>query len=293
MTRSERKNLLMGLAFISPWIVGLLALTLYPVLLSLYYSFCDYDVLSPPVWIGTLNYTDMVTDNVFWLSLWNTVVYTAFAVPLGLMLSLLIAVLLNQPIMGRSIFRTIFFLPSMVPLVAVAMIWLWIFNGKFGLLNEILSMIGIDGPNWLTDPKWTKPAIVITSLWQTSGTVVIYLAALQDVPRHLYEAAEVDGAKPWHRLWHITIPMISPVIYFNMIMGLIGSLQVFVGSYVMLGGGGPDRSALFYAVYLYENAFKYLKMGYASAMAWLLFLLIVLLTWIATRLTCKHIHYGN
>ena len=293
MTRSERKNLLMGLAFISPWIVGLLALTLYPVLLSLYYSFCDYDVLSPPVWIGTLNYTDMVTDNVFWLSLWNTVVYTAFAVPLGLMLSLLIAVLLNQPIMGRSIFRTIFFLPSMVPLVAVAMIWLWIFNGKFGLLNEILSMIGIDGPNWLTDPKWTKPAIVITSLWQTGGTVVIYLAALQDVPRHLYEAAEVDGAKPWHRLWHITIPMISPVIYFNMIMGLIGSLQVFVGSYVMLGGGGPDRSALFYAVYLYENAFKYLKMGYASAMAWLLFLLIVLLTWIATRLTRKHIHYGN
>lgn len=293
MTNLDRKNLYLGLAFISPWIIGVLFLTLYPVLLTIYYSFCDYDVLSPPVWVGTLNYTDLLTDNVFWLAIWNTLIYTAFAVPLGLVLSLFIAILLNQPILGRSIFRTIFFLPSMVPLVAVAMIWLWIFNGKFGLLNYMLSCIGIHGPNWLTDPNWTKPAIVMTSLWQTGGTVVIYLAALQDVPQQLYEAAQVDGAKPWHKLWHITIPMISPVIYFNMVMGIIGSLQVFVGSYVMLGGGGPDRSALFLAVYLYESAFKYLKMGYASAMAMLLFLLIVFLTWLATHLSRKHIHYSN
>ncbi len=293
MTRGEWRTLGMGLAFISPWIVGFLAFTVYPVGMSLYYSFCDYDVLSKPIWIGTLNYQQMVTDNVFWKSLYNTFYYAAFSLPLCLVLALLIAVLLNNSVRGRPAFRTFFFLPSLVPAVAIAMIWLWLFNGKFGLLNYALGLLGIKGPNWLADQNWTKPSLILTSLWGVGGTVVIYLAALQDVSRELYESADIDGATAWHKLWHITIPMISPVIYFNLIMGIIGALQVFAGPYIMFGGGGPNRSALFYAVYIYDNAFNYLQMGYACAMAWVLFLLILGLTWIATKSTRKHIYYAG
>lgn len=293
MTKGETKTLFMGLAFISPWIIGFLAFTLYPVAASVYYSFCDYDVLSRPVWIGTLNYQDMVTDSVFWKSLGNTLYFAAVSLPLCLVVALLIAVLLNNDVKGRPAFRTFFFLPSLVPQVAIAMIWLWIFNGKFGLLNYALDFFGIEGPNWLADEKWTKPSIILTSVWGVGGTVVIYLAALQDVSRELYESADIDGASAWIKLRHITIPMISPVIYFNLIMGIIGALQVFAGPYIMFGGGGPNRSALFYAVYLYENAFSYNQMGYACAMAWVLFIIILFLTWVATKSTRKHIYYAG
>ena len=180
MTRTDRRNLLLGLAFISPWIAGFLAFTVYPVAASLYFSFCDYDVLQSPVWIGTRNYADMVTDGVFWQALSNTLVYAALALPLGLIASLLVAVLLNQPVRGRPVFRTIFFLPSLVPAVASAILWWWILNGKFGLLNHALATIGIDGPQWLADEHWTKPALVLMSVWGIGNSVVIYLAALQD-----------------------------------------------------------------------------------------------------------------
>ncbi|MFH0878928.1 MAG: sugar ABC transporter permease [Lentisphaerota bacterium] len=293
MTRGEFRNLLIGLAFISPWIAGFVAFTVYPVGASLYYSFCDYDVLSKPVWIGALNYTDMVSDSVFWKSLYNTLYYAGLSLPFCLVLAILIAVLLNNSVMGRPFFRTFFFLPSLVPQVAIAMLWLWLFNGKYGLLNYALSWFGIQGPNWLADENWTKPSLVLTSLWGIGGSIVIYLAALQDVSRELYESAEIDGASAFHKLWHITLPMISPVIYFNLIMGIIGALQVFAGPYIMFGGGGPNRSALFYAVYLYDNAFSYNQMGYACAMAWVLFLLILFLTWLATRTTRKHIYYAG
>ncbi len=293
LTRGERRNLAVGLCFISPWIVGFLMLTVYPVAASLYFSFCDYDVLSPPLWVGALNYTDMATDTVFWKSLWNTLRFAAMALPLGMILSLLVAVLLNQAVAGRSIFRTIYFLPSLIPLVASVMIWLWIFNGSFGLLNYALSFLGIEGPNWLADPSWTMPSLVIMSFWGIGNTVVIYLAALQDVPRHLYESADLDGASAFAKLRHITIPLISPVIYFNLIMGIIGSLQVFVQPYIMMPGGGPDQAALFYAVYLFENAFTYLNMGYASAMAWVLFAIILALTLFATRLSRRHVYYAG
>jgi multiple sugar transport system permease protein len=236
----------------------------------------------------------MATDNVFWISLRNTLYFAAVSIPLCIVVALLIAVLLNNKVQARPAFRTFFFLPSLVPAVAIAMIWLWILNGSFGLLNHVLSVIGIKGPNWLNDPSWTMPAIVLTSVWGVGGSVVTYLAALQDVPRDLYESAEIDGATPWHKLWHITLPMISPVIYFNMVMGIIGALQVFGGPYIMFGGnGGPNRSALFYAVYLYENAFTYNQMGYACAMAWVLFLIILFLTWLATQTTRKHIFYAG
>jgi multiple sugar transport system permease protein len=293
MTRGERKTLWLGLAFISPWIVGVLVFALYPVVASIGYSFCDYDVLSKPVWVGAMNYRDMALDAVFWKSLRNTLFFAAWALPLGLVVSLFTAVLLNQPVRGRSLFRTIFFLPSLVPVVAGGMIWLWILNGRFGLLNAGLAAIGIEGPQWLADENWTKPSIILMSLWGVGNTVVIYLAALQDVPRSLYESAELDGAGAWTKLRRITIPLISPVIYFNLIMGIIGSLQVFAQPFVMLGGGGPNRSALFYAVYLYQNAFEYRQMGYACAMAWVLFILILILTWAATRTTRRHIYYAG
>ena len=293
MTRGERRNLRIGLAFISPWIFGFLVFTLYPVAASLYYSFCDYDVLTRPVWVGMLNYRDMAVDSVFWKSLRNTFYYTAFSLPIGLIVSLLTAVLLNRAVKGRSVFRTVFFVPSLVPVVAGCMIWLWILNGKLGLLNAALSSVGLQGPQWLSDELWTKPAIILMSLWGCGNTVVIYLAALQDVPRSLYESAEIDGAGFWMKFRHITIPLISPVIYFNLIMGIIGSLQVFAQAFVMLGGGGPNRSVLFYAVYLFENAFKYRQMGYASAMAWVLFIVILGLTWLATAASRKHIFYGG
>ena len=293
MTRGEKRQLALGLGFVSPWILGFLLFTLYPVAASIFFSFCDYDVLSKPVWVGWLNYRDMFTDSVFWKSLTNTLYYAAFALPMGMVMSFLVAVLLNQPVRGRSTFRAIFFLPSLIPVVASSMIWLWILNGNFGLLNQALDKIGIRGPQWLADPNWTKPSLILMSLWGIGHTVVIYLAALQDVPRSLYEAAEIDGATAAARLWHITIPMISPVIYFNLIMGIIGSLQVFAQAYIMLGGGGPERSALFYAVYLYQNAFEYRQMGYACAMAWVMFMIILFLTWLATRSTRRLIFYAG
>ena len=293
MTRGDRRNIGLGLLFICPWIVGFLVFTLYPVLASVYFSFCDYDVLSAPVWTGALNYRDMFTDSVFWKALGNTLYFTAFSLPLGLTLAFLLAVLLNNQVRLRPLFRTCFFLPSLVPVVAVSMLWLWIFNGTFGLLNYALSLLGIHGPNWLSDQQWTKPALIMTTLWGVGGSMVIYLAALQDVPRDLYDSADIDGANAWHRLVHITFPLVSPVIYFNLVMGIIGSLQVFAGPYIMFNGSGPNRSAMFYATYIYENAFSYNQMGYACAMAWVLFLIILGLTWVATRATRKHIYYGG
>ena len=291
MTRGEKRNLWIGLAFVSPWIVGFLVLTVYPVCASIFYSFCDYDVLSTPVWIGTMNYRDMVTDSAFWKSLYNTLYYAVFSLPLVLIVALLVAVMLNQSIKCRSVFRAIYFLPSLIPLVAASMCWLWILNGNLGLLNYFLHWFGIQGPQWLTDEKWTKPSLILMAVWGSGNTMVIYLAALQDVPRSLYESAELDGANAWVKFRHVTVPMISPVIYFNLIMGIIGSLQVFVQAYVMFGGGGPNRSVLFYTVYLYNNAFDYHQMGYACAMAWILFLIILFLTWVATRSTRRLIYY--
>ena len=294
MTSRERQNLRIGLLFVSPWIVGFLVFTLYPVVASLFFSFCDYDVLSKPVWIGGMNYRDMAADSVFWKSLYNTLFFSILALPLGMILALLLAILLNQPVRCRGAFRAIFFLPSLVPMVAGAMVWLWILNGKLGLLNQFLLTLGIHHPpQWLNDPGWTKPSLVLMALWGVGNSVVIYLASLQDVPQSLYEAAEIDGASAWMRLRHVTLPMISPVIYFNLVMGIIGTLQTFASAYVMFNGGGPNRSALFYAVYLYQNAFEFRQMGYACALAWVLFLLILGLTWLATRATRKHVFYSG
>ena len=289
MTPGERRRTWVGLAFISPWIIGFVAFTLYPVCASLYYSFCDYDVLSPPVWVGLLNYKDMVSDSVFWQSVYNTLVFNLMSLPLGLVSALALALLLNQPVRMRGVFRAIYYLPSLVPAVAGAMVWLWILNGRVGLLNQALMAIGISHPPlWIDDPAWAKPSLALVSLWGCGKTVVIYLAALQGVPRSLIEAAMIDGASAWKRLIYITLPAISPVIYFNLLIGIIGGLQVFTTAIIM---GGAERSTLFYAIYIYWNAFEYRHMGYAAAMAWILCLMIMALTWAASRFSRSLVHY--
>lgn len=301
MTRpARRRPLLTGLAFASPWLLGLSLFTLYPVAMSLAYSFCDYSILNSPVYLGLDNYRRLAADDLFWKSLRNTLWFAAFSVPLGTVVSLSLALLLHQDVRGRAVFRTLFYLPSIVPVIASSMLWLWIFNGQYGLLNyaltPVLALFGAHPPVWLADPAWAKPALVLMSAWGTGNTMIIYLAGLQQVPRELHEAAAIDGAGPLRRFWHITLPQLSPVIYFNTIMGLIGALQVFTQAFVISGGttdGNPDRSTLFYAVYLFDNAFYKLRMGYASAMAWILFVLIVLLTWLASRVAAKRVHYGD
>ncbi len=290
MTLRQKRELFYGLLFVSPWIMGMLMFVLYPVLASLYYSFCYYSVLSEPKFIGLGNYFDLFTDSVFWGSVLNTFYYAVFALPLGIAISVTLAMLLTVKVRGVTIYRTIFFLPSLLPVVALAILWLWIFNGEYGVLNFALSKLGIEGPNWLAEKNWAMPALIIMSFWGVGHMVVIYLASLQDVPQVLYEAAELDGASWWHKARHITLPMISPVIYFNLIMGIIGTLQIFAQPYIMTGGG-PARATLFYTMYLYDNGFRYLRMGYASAMAWILFIIILLLTLVATRISRKYIYY--
>lgn len=296
MSPRERRHVLTGLGFTSLWIVGLTVFTAYPVAASLFYSFCDYSILKSPVWIGLENYQQLFRDDLFWKSLRNTLVYAGLSVPLGTLVALSLALLLNHDVRGRAFFRVCFYLPSIVPVVASAMLWMWILNGQFGLLNHalapLLSPFGLQPPLWLTDPAWAKPALVVMSLWGVGNAMVIYLAGLQGVPQHLYEAAAIDGAGPWQRLRHVTLPMLAPVIYFNVVIALIGSLQVFTQAFIMASitggdgtGGSPDRSTLFYTLYLFSNAFYDLRMGYASAMAYVLFVIIAGLTYVATRLT--------
>ena len=291
MNRRELGNLGTGLAFVSPWIVGFCCFLLLPIVLSFYYSLCEYSLLQPPLYVGLDNYRELFGDEVFYKSLANTACYAAMALPAGLLVSLGLALLLNARVRGQSVYRTIIFLPSLVPIVASAMIWLWLFNAKLGLINSVLQLIGLEGPGWLTDPRWAMPSLALMSLWGVGHTVVIYLAGLQDVPEELYEAAAIDGAGWWGCLRHVTLPMISPVIFFNLIMAIIHTLQVFTIPYIMTPGGNPARATYFYTMYLYDNAFTYLKMGYASAMAWIQLLVILLLTALAFWSARRWVHY--
>lgn len=290
MRSREWQNLGKGLGFLSPWLFGFLLFTILPVGLSFYYSLCDYSLLQPPLFVGLANYRDLMQDPIFWKALGNTFKYALMALPAGMFVSLGLALLLNAPIRGQAIYRTIIFLPSLVPTVASAMLWLWLFNAKLGLINTVLAAMGIEGPGWLTTPEWAMPALALMSLWGVGHTVVVYLAGLQDVPKELYEAAELDGVGPLSRLRNVTLPMISPVIFFNLVMAIIGTLQVFAIPFVMTGGG-PARATYFFTMYLYDNAFAYLKMGYASAMAWIQLLIILCLTGIAFWSSKRWVHY--
>jgi multiple sugar transport system permease protein len=287
-----RRQFLTGLAFISIWLVGFFAFTLYPMLASLYYSFTEYHIKAASEWIGLLNYSKLFQDPLFWRSIYNTIYMVVIGVPLGLLVSFICALLLNIKVPGQSIYRVVYFLPSIVPVVASTLLWLWILTPNGGLANSMLEWFGIRGPAWTKDPLWAKPSLILLGLWGVGNTIVIYLAGLQDIPQHLIEAAELDGANWWQRLWAVTIPLISPITLFNLIIGVIATFQYFAQAYVLSAGtsmsqsvplGAPLQSTLFYSVYLYQQGFVYLKMGYASAQAWILFILIMICTILLLR----------
>jgi multiple sugar transport system permease protein len=282
------------LLFCSPWLVGLALFMLYPLGAAFYYSLTDYSVLLPPVFIGLDNYGDLFGDPLFWKSLYNTVYFAAGSVGLGVLVSLALALLLNNRVRGIAVYRTIFFLPSLIPVVASSILWMWMYSGESGIINSLLARAGITGPAWLSDPAWAKPAIVLMAVWGSGHAMVVFLAGLQDVPTALYEAAVIDGAGFFARLFHVTLPMISPVIYFNVVMGIIGGFQVFTQAYIMTDAtGAPERSTLFYVLHLYNSGFQDLRMGYACAMAWVLFMIIFGLTFLATRVSRRWVSYDR
>ncbi len=287
------RNQIYGMLFVSPWIIGLLAFTVYPILASLYYSFTRYDVINAPTFVGLQNYVLLFTqDKDFPIVLSNTVYLVVVGVPLGLLVAFLLASLLNNSVKGRPLFRTIFFLPSIVPVIATAMVWLWVYNPNYGIINASLAAMGLQVIPWLSSPDLAKVSIIIVQVWLQGSAIVIFLAALQDVPRELYEAAKVDGATAYHRFRNVTIPLCTPSILFVLITGLIGAFQEFSLTWI-LTRGGPMESTTFYGIYLYQNAFQFFKMGYASALAWVLFVIIVIFTIITFRSSARWVYYAG
>ena len=282
-----------GLLFISPWLFGFVVFTLWPFLRSVYLSFTTYDVVTAPRWIGLANYQTLLHDDpLFWQSLWVTMRYAVVAVPLAIVVGVALALLLNVEVKGQAVFRTIFYLPSVMPSVATSVVFMWILNPEIGLVNGILRTIGIEGPAWLSDTKWAPWSLVMMSLWGVGGSMVIYIAGLKDVPTHLYEAARIDGARGHHLLRYVTLPLLTPVIFFNLVMGIINAFQYFTEAFVMTQGG-PEGSTTFYALYLFQRSWQYLDMGYASAMAWVLFLIVLGITALVFRGQQKWVHFGR
>jgi multiple sugar transport system permease protein len=306
-SKQQRVEALQGFLFILPWIIGFLVFAAGPVIASLAISFCKWDILTPIEFVGFKNYAKMAQDPLIRKSLVNTMYYASAAIPLGMVGALSTALLLNQKLRAMRLFRTLFYVPSVTAGVATFLLWTWIFNPEYGLLNRALRhqvpwldlSRGLafkhvpfiaDPPGWLASPDWAMPALIIMALWGVGGGMIIYLAGLQGIPEELYEAAVLDGAGTWQKFWYVTIPMLSPTIFFNLIMSVIGSFQVFGAAYVMTGGG-PSNATLFYVLYLFQNAFMYFRMGYSSAMAWLLFIIILTLTLIQFKIAPKWVHY--
>ncbi len=288
----KTRSFLTMLAFISPWLIGFLWFFIYPTLSSLYYSLTEYNILQSAKWIGLENYADLMHDRAFWNSLGNTVYYTVISVPLNIVVAFTIAAILNRPMPARALMRTLVYVPVVVPITATAMIWMWLFNANWGMLNALLDLVGIKGPAWLGSPSWSKPSLIFMQTWLVGGSILIYLAALQDVPRSLYEAAEVDGANALHKLLNVTIPMVTPAFLFSLLTGLIGAFQVFATAWIMTNGG-PVKSTEFYVYYLYMNGFRFFRMGYASAMAWLLFGLVLIVSFFTFRTSARWVYYGG
>ena len=283
----------MGLLFISPWLVGFILWTAYPLVSSLFYSFTRYDLLRPAQWIGFGNYIELFTDDPqFSTVVYNTLYYVILSAPLGVISAFLMASLLNTRVIARPIFRAIFFFPAIVPTVVVAVVWQFLLNIQFGAINSVLQGLGLPVIPFLSSPELAKPSLIMIYMWAQGNAMVIFLATLQDVPRSLYEAAIVDGANALQKFWNVTIPMCTPVILFNLIMGFIDGFQSFTLPW-LLTGGGPSNSTEFYALYLYRNAFAYLRMGKASAMAWLLFIVIILFTFILFKSSARWVYYGG
>jgi len=293
MTSEERRNFFKGMAFISPWIIGFAVFTAVPIGLSFYYGFCDFALTAPrraPLWIGLDNYQQLFHDVVLWKALRNTVYYASMALPAGMLVSLGLALMLNARIRGQTVYRAIIFLPSLVPAFASVMIWMWMFNPSMGVFNMLLGKLHVAPPDWLGE-RLAMPSLAFMSVWGVGNTVVIYLAGLQDVPRELLEAAEIDGAGTWRRMFSVTLPMLSPVIFFNLIMAIIGTFSILTVPYIITSGG-PNKATYFYTMYNYDEAFKYLNMGYASALAWIQLAITMVLTGLAFWSAKKWVHYG-
>jgi len=291
-TRTQR-DFLLGLVFVSPWLIGFLLWTVYPLIASLYYSFTRYDLLRPAVWIGFGNYVELFTEDATFLKvIGNTLYYVLLSAPLGVISAFLMAALLNTKIAARPFFRAIFFFPAIVPSIVVAMVWQFLLNTQFGLINSLLQGLGLQVIPFLSSPALAKPSLIMIYMWAQGNAMVIFLATLQDVPRSLYEAAELDGANAFHKFWNITIPMCTPVILFNLIMGFIDGFQSFTLPW-LITGGGPSNSTELYGLYLYRNAFEFLRMGKASALAWMLFIVIVVFTFILFRTSARWVYYGG
>jgi multiple sugar transport system permease protein len=294
MTGRERREAFEALAFLSPWIIGFVLFIGGPIIASLLMSFYRWDpsdLDNPRQFIGLANYRELFRDEMLAKSLYNTILYAAMYIPASICTALTLAVLLNQRLPGMRVFRTILYLPTITQGVATFALWRIVYDAENGPINRFLGMVMNDPPGWLIDPAWSKPAIVLMNLWSVGGMMLIFLAGLQNIPRQLYEAASIDGAGKWKQFTNITLPMLSPTILLNMIMATIGAFQVFAAAYI-LTAGGPARSTLFYAYYLFNRAFVYFNMGYASAMAWLLFLIILVLTAVQLRYARKWVHYG-
>ncbi len=294
LNKFNKQQAIFGIIFMMPWFIGFLIFGLYPMIMSVYYSLCRYDVLRIPQFIGFGNYQKLIfEDPYFWTSISNTLIYTVLRVPLCIIGSLLLAVLVNNAVRGVKFFRTIYFIPSIVTGVVLSVVWLWMFNPQFGLLNSFLAYMGIPGPLWLLDPNWSKPSMVLMSVWSIGGgRMLVFLAALQGIPKHLYEAVDIDGGGWWAKFRNVTIPMLSPVIFLWSVLEIIFSLQVFVEAYIMTQGG-PLNSTMFYNLYLYNKAFNDFEMGYASALAWLLLIISLIITVIQFRISKRWVHYDG
>ncbi|MGQ9632245.1 MAG: carbohydrate ABC transporter permease [bacterium] len=275
---------------ISPWVFGFFAFVIGPLIASIYLSFTNYSVIRPAEFVGLRNYSEMMHNELFWQSLKVTSIYTFSAVPLHLLVSLTVAALLNLRIAGVALFRTIYYMPTVITGVAVALLWQWIFNPQFGVLNFLLSKVGIEGPLWLGSETWALPALIVMSCWGVGSSMLIFLAALQGIPTQLYEAAEIDGANWWQKFGRVTLPLITPVIFFNLVMGVINSFQVFTNAFIMTNGG-PNNATLFYVLNLYRQAFQFFHMGYASALAWVLFAIILICTLMIIKSSAAWVYY--
>lgn len=288
-----RQEAIWGLLCISPWLLGFILFTAGPIIASFLISLTRWDIVNPPRWTGLSNYVQILTDDKdFRQALKVTTTFAAVSLPLHIGLGLGLSLLLNLKVKGMNVYRTLFYLPAVLPAVSVTFLWVWIFNPRFGLFNYLLSLVGIEGPAWFLSPRWALPGLIIMSLWGLGGGAVIYLAGLQNIPPHLYEAAEIDGANFWQRFWRITIPLLTPTLFFQLVMSLIGLFQTFVSAYVATRGG-PLKSTLFYMLYLYQKAFGSLQMGYGAALAWILTVIILVLTVLVFRSSALWVYYES
>lgn len=303
----KSRNNITGLLFASPWLIGFLIFSIYPISASLYYSFTKFNLFTTATFVGLSNYKQLIVhDDLFWKSLYNTVYMTIIGTPVFLILSLMMALLLNMKVRGKAFYRTLFYLPTVMPMVATSMLWLWILNPQGGLMNSLLNLLGLPQPNWLVNPLLTKPSLILIGMWATGNIMIFFLASLQEIPVSQYESAEIDGARSIGKFFYITLPSITPVILYQLIVNFIYNFQYFTQAYVILTGssgqgtssyvagyGGPENSMLFYALYLYHRGFVYFKMGEASAMAWILFVIVALVTILIFKTSNKWVSYGG